>query len=186
MPFGNSRDGADAAAMTRTGSARGAALLLGLLLALGPHAAAARDALGVFDGWGAFADPRPRRCYAIAEPERRGRGQGWRPFAAISAWPARGVRAQLNIRLRAPKLPGTPVILTVGTTRFALVAGGADAWAPNAAVDRRIVAALRQADRMSVETRARDGSRLIDRYALRGAATAIDAATLACARPAAA
>ena len=154
------------------------------LSAMLPAPALARDALGVFDGWGAFADPRPRRCYAIAEPERRGRGKGWRPFAAISAWPARGVRAQLNVRLRAPKLPGAPVILTVGTTRFALVAGGADAWAANAAIYRRIVAALRQADRMSVETRARDGSRLSDRYALRGAATAIDAATLACARPA--
>jgi len=135
----------------------------------------------VFDGWGAFSDPRPRRCYAIAEPERRGGDAGWRPFAAVSAWPARGVRAQLNIRLREAKQPGAPVILTIDDTRFALVAGGADAWAANAAVDGRIVAAMRQAGGMRVETRAKDGRRLVDRYALRGAATAIDAAALACA-----
>lgn len=139
-----------------------------------------REALGVFDGWGAFSDPRPRRCYAIAEPERRGVDAGWRPFAAVSAWPARGVRAQINIRLRKAKQPGAPVLLTIGETRFTLVAGGADAWAPNAAIDGRIVAAMRQAGGMRVETRAKDGRRLVDRYLLRGAATAIDAAALAC------
>ena len=147
-----------------------------------PAPALARDTLGVFDGWGAFADPRPRRCYAIAEPDARRRSATWRPFAAISAWPARGVRAQINIRLRKAKRPGAPVLLTVGDTKFALVAGGADAWAPNAAIDAQIVAAMRRADGMRIETRARDGTRLIDTYRLRGAATAIDAATLACAR----
>ncbi|GGE87206.1 MULTISPECIES: hypothetical protein [Sphingomonas] len=146
-----------------------------------PAPASARDTLGVFDGWGAFADPRPRRCYAIAEPDARRRSAAWRPFAAISAWPARGVRAQLNIRLRKAKRRGAPVLLMVGNMRFALVAGGADAWAPNAAIDARIVAAMRQSDSMRIETRARDGSRLVDTYRLRGAATAIDAATLACA-----
>ncbi|HEX8447691.1 MAG TPA: hypothetical protein VF649_13885 [Sphingomonas sp.] len=153
-----------------------------MLLGLTASPAAARDALGVFEGWAAFSDPRPRRCYAIAEPEGRPIGAAWRPFAAIAAWPTRGVRAQVNIRLRKLKQPGTPVILTIGDSRFALVAGGADAWAPSAAVDAAIVAAIRQARGMRVEARARDGGVLVDRYALRGAATAIDAATLACAR----
>lgn len=155
-------------------------VLLALVLMIGGPVMA-RDTLGVFDGWGTFSDPRPRRCYAIAEPERRASG-AWRPFAAIAAWPRRGVRAQINIRLRQAKQPGAAVTLTVGNRRFALVAGGADAWAPNAAVDAAIVATIRQSDAMRIETRAKDGSLLSDRYRLQGAATAIDAATIACAR----
>lgn len=166
--------------MTTSGTAaRCIAMALALTVA-GP--AAARDTLGVFDGWGAFSDPRPRRCFAIAEPERRGGGGSWRPFAAISSWPTRGVRAQVNIRLRQAKQPGAAVTLTVGERRFALVAGGADAWAPNAAVDAAIVATIRQSATMRIETRAKNGSLLSDRYRLQGAATAIDAATIACAR----
>ncbi|WP_338056503.1 hypothetical protein [Sphingomonas montana] len=147
-----------------------------------PAPTVARETLGLFEGWGAFSDPRPRRCYAVAEPVGRPRDAAWRPFAAISTWPTRGVRSQVNIRLRKAKLPGAPVLLTIGDVRFALVAGGADAWAPNAAIDARIIAAMRNAASMRVETRARDGSRLVDGYLLHGAATAIDAATLACAR----
>ena len=158
------------------------ALLSAPLIAL-PGAAVAREALGVFEGWGAFSDPRPRRCFAIAEPDRRGGGNGgWRPFAAVATWPGRGYRAQLNIRLRHAKLPGAPVLLTIGPLRQALVAGGADAWAPNARIDARIVAAIRQGTQMTVTTRARNGRAMTDSYSLRGAATAIDAAALACAR----
>ena len=61
----------------------------------------------------------------------------------------------------------------MGGKRFPLVAGGADAWAPDPRTDAAIVAAMRSADRMRVGG---------DSYALRGAATAIDAATLACVR----
>lgn len=142
----------------------------------------ARDTLGLFDGWAAFSDPRPRRCFAIAEPERRGGGDGWRPFAAIGTWPARGVHAQLNIRLRKAKQARAPVILTIGDRRFALVAGGADAWAGNARMDNAIVAAMRQSASMRIETRDKNGQLIADRYVLRGAATAIDAAILSCAR----
>jgi hypothetical protein len=156
------------------------AALMALALPIG--AVYARENLGVFEAWAAFSDPRPRRCFAIAEPERRGGGDGWRPFAAIGTWPARGVHAQLNIRLRRAKRPGAPVLLTIGGQRFALVAGGADAWARNAQDDAAIVAAIRQAPTMRVETRDGKGELMADRYMLRGAATAIDAAILSCAR----
>ena len=158
-------------------------LAAALLLAL-PGAATAREALGVFESWGAFSDPRPRRCFAIAEPDRRGGTgtEGWRPFASVATWPGRGYRAQLNIRLRRTKLLGAPVLLTIGTLREYLVACGADAWARDAQADARIVAAIRQGTEMTVATRDRDDRPLIDSYPLRGAATAIDAAALACAR----
>lgn len=141
----------------------------------------AREPLGVFGHWGAFRDARPLRCYAIAEPVERPRGAAWAPFAAISQWPGRNVRNQLHIRLRMKKKRGEPVILTVDGRRFNLVAGGADAWAPDARTDAAVVAAIRGGSEMRVQTRGENDRRFTDAYALRGVATAIDAAALACA-----
>lgn len=156
--------------------------LMSGLASVAPPAHAEREPLGIFEGWGAFRDDRPRRCFAIAEPARHDGGGRWRPFAAVSQWPAARVRGQLHIRMRAMKQRGAPVFLTVGEQRFQLVAGGADAWAPDMRVDAAIIVAMRSGSSMSIETRAADGRPFADVYRLRGAATAIDAAALACAR----
>lgn len=144
-------------------------------------AAAARDTLGVFGRWAAFRDDGPRRCFAVAEPARPLRGGGWRPFAAVSTFPEAGLRSQINIRLRNRKLRGAPVFLSIGQRRFRLIAGGSDAWARDPRQDAAIVSAMRSGSSMSVETRGLNGRAFADVYALRGAATAIDAAALGCA-----
>ncbi len=153
-----------------------------VLLVLAAAPAAARDSLGIFDNWGVFSDASPRRCYAIAEPVRRGGGAGWRPFASIATWPGQGARNQLHIRLSHERDPRARVTLSVGERRFELAAGNADAWAPDARTDAAVVAAIRSSRSMSVETLGRGGQPFADVYPLRGAATAIDAATLGCAR----
>ena len=97
-----------------------------LFFAIFVEPAAAREALGVFDQWGAFRDDRPPRCFAIAEPPVRYSKRDWRPFASVATWPGRNVRGQLHIRLRKAKLPGTPIMLRIGNRRFPLVGGGGD------------------------------------------------------------
>ena len=155
-------------------------LVLASLLAGGP--AAARDSLGVFDSWGAFSDDSPRRCFAIAEPVRVGRAAGWRPFASIATWPGQAARNQLHIRLSRERDSRARETLSVGERRFELVAGNADAWAPDTRTDAAVGAAIRSGRSMSVETLGKGGQPFADVYPLRGAATAIDAATLGCAR----
>lgn len=150
---------------------------IGLLVAA---PAAGRDSLGVFERWGAFADESPPRCYAIAQPVQAGGASHWRPFASVATWPGRGLRNQLHIRLSRERNPQSRVTLSVGERRFELVAGEADAWAPDARTDAAIVTAMRSSRSMSVETLARSGTPFADVYALRGAATAIDAAALGC------
>ncbi|MFM9827554.1 MAG: hypothetical protein ACKVOB_02260 [Sphingomonas sp.] len=142
--------------------------------------AAARDSLGVFDRWAAFRDAAPLRCYAISVPVRSGSNGRWRPFAAIGNWPERGQHGQLHIRLSQERRQNAQLTLSVGDRRFALVAGDADAWAPDARTDAAIIAAIRSSRSMSVEGLARSGAPFADTYALRGAATAIDAAALGC------
>ena len=154
-------------------------LMLAAAILAGP--AAARDALGVYDGWGAFRDAAPQRCFAIAEPARKGHAE-WRPFASVSHWPLERVRGQVHIRLSREKRTGAPVTLSIGQRRFPMVAGGADAWAPDQRTDAAIVAAMRSGRSLSIATVATNGTRFLDTYGLKGAATAIDAAALGCAR----
>ena len=137
-------------------------------------AVTARASLGVYNGWGAFRDTQPHRCYAIASPDK-GAGNGrWRPFASVADWPDAGIRGQVHIRLSNPVTGrGDPLVLKVDEASFPLVAGGADAWAPNAAVDAAIVAAMRSGRVLTVGR---------NTYTLKGAATAIDAAALGCAK----
>jgi hypothetical protein len=140
--------------------------------------AAGRDTIGIYKGWGAFRDTTPDRCYAIARPVMAGgRSSG---FASIATWPKRGLRASLHIRLSRERDRSAGVTLTVGERRFALVANGLDAWASDGPSDRAIVAALRSGRSMSVEAVGVGGRPFADVYALSGAATAIDAAVLAC------
>ena len=156
-------------------------LVLLMLAFVASPAFAARASLGTFDGWGAFRDDNPVRCFAIAQPVRGGGGK-WRPFASVATWPKANVRGQVHIRLGREKLGGAPAILTIGNRRFAMVAGGADVWAPDARVDAAIVAAMRSAPLMSIATRAATGAGFAETYVLKGAATAMDAALLGCAR----
>ena len=147
-----------------------------LLLAAGP--AVARDPLGVFGSWAAFSDPSPRRCYAIAEPVDADRREA---FASVANWPDQNIRSQLHVRLSRARAGSARVTLSIGERRFDLVAGDVDAWAPDARTDAAIVAAMRSGRSMSVEALGRGGA-FADTYALTGAATAIDAAALACRR----
>jgi len=157
-----------------------AAILLILALVPAAPAAAQRQSLGIFQLWGAFREP--GRCYAIAEPYRSPRPEGWRPFASIGYWPERGVRGQVHFRLSREKRPGSAVLLRIDDQTFQLRAGGVNAWAPDRRGDGEIVAAMRSGIEMSVETRSTGGALVRDSYRLRGAATAIDAAAIACAR----
>jgi hypothetical protein len=156
-----------------------------VMLALLAAPLAAKDSLGVFGQWGAFRDPQVPRCYAIAAAEadtRNARNREHAPFVSIGTWPKRGVRGQVHIRL-SRNLAATPAIaLSIGGQRFVLTGGGGDAWAADRRMDAAIVAAMRSAATMSVSARDSAGRRFTDRYSLDGAATAMDAATVGCAR----
>lgn len=152
-------------------------IVFGLLIIAAPLAA--RDSLGVYDGWAAFKDPKPLRCYAIAK------AQGKPPapaYATVSNWPERQVRGAMHLVLSRDVQDKSAVRLVVGDKRFILVAKGRNAWAKDARDDAAIIAALRSAARMSVSASSAKGGGFTDRYTLAGVATAMDAATVACAQ----
>ena len=156
-----------------------------IVLALIASPLAAKDSLGVFGQWGAFRDPQVPRCYAIAAAESETRARVARdhaPFASIGTWPKRAVRGPLHLRLSRNLAASPRIALAIGGQRFELTGGGGDAWARDRTMDAAIVAAMRSAGTMSVSATDSAGRRFTDRYSLEGAATALDAATVGCAR----
>lgn len=153
-------------------------IALGLaMMALAGAPGANRDAIGIYQSWGAFREAAPQRCFAIAEPVRHTRDKA---FASVSTWPDRGLRNQVAIHLSQSVSRQASVTLSIGDRRFSLVARGSAAWAPDARTDRAIVSAMRSGRSMSVSGVSGTGRPFADTYALGGAATAIDAAALAC------
>lgn len=153
--------------------------LPGLMLCAAP--AAARDSLGMFGKWGAFRDPGVPRCYAIAMAEPSALQRDYQPYAAIGTWPRRGERGQVHFRLSRRLAAGATITLSLGGQRFALSGGGGDAWAADKRMDAAIVAAMRSAPTMALNSRDARGRTFGNTYDLIGAATAMDAATVGCA-----
>lgn len=159
----------------------GRRLLSLALLALAMPAQAAPESIAVFRDWGAFRDgppDRPERCYAMAEPPPAIRSGD--ASASVASWPGRRLRAQLAIHLSHPRREEAPVTLAIGGAQVRLLAKGRQAWAVDRRADAAIVAAMRSGSSMSIASVAPDGTPFADVYRLRGAASAIDAALLAC------
>lgn len=157
-------------------------LLLAIALLFGAGEALARDSLGVFQGWGAFRDPNVPRCYAIAMAEPGSRQRDYQPYASIGTWPRRGMRNQMHFRLSRQLAQSGGITLSIAGRRFDLEGGGGDAWAIDQRMDAAIVAAMRSAQWMTVTARDSRSRRFSDSWKLTGAATAMDAATVGCAR----
>jgi len=150
------------------------------LLGLAAAPAQARDALGMFGAWGAFRDAAIPRCYAIAMPEKSTKRE-LDPYADVGLWPKKGLRGQVHFRLSRRTQPGAAVQLSLGGQHYRLMGGGIDAWAADDRMQAAIVAAMRSGEIMTVSSRDGAGRLFADQYALPGAATAMDAASLACA-----
>jgi hypothetical protein len=157
----------------------GSAAVLALLLCIRP--AAARDALGVWEDWGAFRDSAVPRCYAIAMPAPSTRPRDGVPYMTIGTWPRRNLRGQVHWRLSRRIAPGAKVTASVGGETFELMASDAVAWAQDRRMDAAVIARLRSAGTLSISGKARDGRTFRDTYRLGGAASAMDAATVGCA-----
>lgn len=143
---------------------------------------AAKDSLGVFGEWGAFRDAEVPRCYAIAAAQPNSNRRDFDPYASVGTWPRQDIRGQVHFRLSRELSASPRIRLAIGGQRFDLTGGGSDGWAADAAQDAAIIAAIRAGSRLSISATDNRGNRFTDRYSLEGAATALDAAQVGCAR----
>ena len=133
----------------------------------------AKERLGAYQSWAAFKDAEVPRCYAIGSPDE---SSGTGGYVSVGFWPKRGLSHQLSVRLSRTRSSNAGITLSVGGRRFQLTADGNTGRAKDRAMDLAIIAAMRSSQSMSVQS-----SGITDAYALRGAASAIDAAALGCA-----
>ena len=156
---------------------------LGLGLAVAATAAvAAPSRLIIARGaWAAF--DRGAVCEAVARPLAPVRKSEAAAYVAIAFDRAGPRQGQLFTRLARPARPGSSVLLTIGSQPFMLVARGASAWSSDARQEAVILAAMRVAGGMRIDSRDAGGRRSSVRFLLDGAPTAIDAAAAACSLP---
>lgn len=153
------------------------------LLALAAAAASAAAAGGgiLYAGGAWAAVDRGDTCEALSRSLRiapKGKVQaivGFTFSADRRRW------GEFHARLRRMPRAGAAVMLRVGDQPFLLVSRDNMAWSDGPLQERAIIAGLRDAGGMSIESRDASGRRFVDPYSLDGAATAIDAAAAACA-----
>lgn len=155
---------------------------MSLVLAL-LASAALREPLGVWQRWAALRETPGPRCVAVAQPLRRDGATDRRGgFALVAARQGPARAPSIRFRLTRPRGEGAPLTLIIGERRFAIIGDRESARAADAETDRAIIGAMRGAGAMTLTTLDASGRTLSDTYPLAGAATAIDAAQLGCAR----
>jgi hypothetical protein len=153
------------------------ALAFSLLMIAAPAFAA--DVIFARGQWAAI--DRGATCEAAGRSVRiaqKGRVQARAGFAFDSG---RGRRGQFFAQLSRMPRANSTIILTVGDQPFLLVGRGGWAWSSGPAQEAAIIASVRAASGMRIESRDGGGRRFVDRYMLDGAPTAIDAAAARCA-----
>src|SRR6185503_12333390 len=130
-------------------------------------------------GWAAI--DRGDSCVALSRSLRIAAKGKVQAIAGFAFSPDRRRWGEFHTRLRRMPRPGAAVLLRIDNRPFLLVARANQAWSDGPLQEQAIIAALRGASGMSVESRDSDGQRFIDPYSVDGAPTAIDAAAAACA-----
>ena len=128
---------------------------------------AARETVGTFATWAAFCDE-PKKCFAISEPVER-RGDPFLSVAILGSAPS--VQVHVGRPVRA-------VAIAIGDARFDLSVSSENAVA-DAPTSRRIVAAMRDGEALTVIATGATGGHIRHHYMLAGAPSAIDAAAVA-------
>lgn len=151
-------------------------ILAALVVAFAAPADAARI---VFAGGKWAAIDFDSRCEARSKALWAKRGT--EPFAGFAFDPSGRVQGRFYVHLTRPARDGATVVATIGSQPFLLAGKGRWAWSRSGEQQRALLEAARYGRSMRVESRDRSGRRIVDRYTLAGAATAIDAAAASCA-----
>jgi hypothetical protein len=151
-----------------------------VLLVAAATAAAARGTV-VFAGGAWAAIDRGNACEALSRSQRIAPRDKVQAVAGVSF--ASGPRRAGEFHARLSRMPrgDASVMLEVGDQPFLLVTSGGWAWSRGPLQAQAIIAAMRDAPAMRVESRDARGVRFSDPYLLDGAPTAIDAAAARCA-----
>lgn len=167
------------AAAARASVARVKAALFIVALVLAAPAGARVSILFAGGGWAAV--DRGESCEAATRALGAIAKERPRALARFAFTPDRRRWGEFSARLSRQPRNGSSVMLRIDSQRFLLVTRGTSAWSRGGLQEQALIAAVRGTGAMRIEGRDAAGRRFVDRYALAGAATAIDAAAARCA-----
>lgn len=145
-----------------------------------------RELIGTYRDWNAFREVQDGNtvCYAVAIPDeselsRRGRQRG-DVYFFVTSWKELGFRNQINVVVGYPVDEDSTPMLRIGGESFEMFGRGERVWLLDDGQTARVMSAMRQGSRMTVEARSERGTESSDSYSLLGATAALQAASDAC------
>jgi hypothetical protein len=134
--------------------------------------------LGTFGDWKAAisGQGRAKVCYALASPnDRLPKGLKRDPASIfVSTRVGDGAKNEVAIRLGFGAKPKEDGTLTIGTSNFALVTEGENAFLKNPAQEAQLLDAMRKGQAVQIKVTSARGNALTDRYSLKGFGQALE------------
>ena len=121
-------------------------------------------------------------CYALSKAQKRAPAnlKDVDGFIFISMRPVQNVRNEIAIKMGFDLKPDGKPNVTIGATKFTMVANGTDLFVENAAEERPFVAAMRKGSELVVRATSKRGNDTTDNYSLAGIGQALDALQKEC------
>ncbi|MSO69347.1 MAG: hypothetical protein EXQ98_03575 [Alphaproteobacteria bacterium] len=154
------------------------------LSVVGPSSTQAREVISVHDDWTSYVDRENdlKVCYIASRPSKqegtfKKRGE---PYVMASRRGPDKDDEQVSVTAGYPYKDDGKVEVLIGSTQFNLFVKDQWAWAPNAAGDKELVAAMARGNNMVVKAESRVGTTSADTYSLKGFSAARKAIAEAC------
>ncbi len=135
--------------------------------------------IGTYGDWSAyvFMEGGNKVCYMAAQPKKdegdyKERGD---IFALITHRPAEGSKNVFSYIAGYPYKPGSEVTVTIDAQKYPLFTQDDTAWAPDAAADEKLAAAIRGGSKMIVKGTSKRGTLTTDTFGLSGSGKAHEA-----------
>lgn len=163
-----------------------AASLAVALAAASPAFAGDPQAIGTFGDWQAvtFDENGKTGCYITSKPtkEEGKYSQRGRVYALVTHRPADKTYDVVSFVAGYTYGDSGDVTVTIDQTNFSLFTHKDSAWAPDAAIDKKLVDAMKKGNRMIVKGKSSRGTATTDTYSLSGFSKAYQAIAEACPR----
>lgn len=155
-----------------------------LSVSIGVGSAAAQELIATHGDWTVYTyvENGKKVCYTASRPAKQEGSFKKRsePYAIVTRREIAKGAEEVSVTAGYPYKDGAKVEATIGGSVFTLVSQNEWAWAPNAAGDKEIVAAMVRGTQMTIRGESKVDTNSIDTYSLSGFSAARKAITEGC------
>ena len=159
-------------------------MLLAALVTSSMVHAAEPKAIGEFDDWTAYVylEGKSKVCYMVSKPKKKEGNYSKRGdvFTLVTHRPAEKSKNVFSFVAGFPFKPDSEVTVQIGAQQFKLFTQDETAWAPDAATDNKLAAAIRGGSTMIVKGVSAQGTATTDTFGLKGSSAAHAAISKEC------